>query len=336
MKYDFLELKEWACGFVVLLLIILVIGGCASANQPPRNQPPRNQPPSITSLKAKQDVLSPLSSCLIECVASDPDGDELSYEWLTVNGDIDEEGAAVSWDAPEQEGIYNIMVKVTDNKGGEATGFVAITVKANNSPVINSLIASVNWVPPLGICNITCDAVDLDGDDLSYEWIAERGDISGTGPVVTCTAPDRVGLSNIIVVVSDGIGGEMTRSLMISVALKAPPIIERLVVTSEDAKTLKEYQWGYKILKKRSCEIECIVAGANDELVYEWSDGEDTYIEDCHCGEGPFSGEGAAIKWTAPDEGGEVTITVIVYDNEGNMASSNVVFNVETCASCMD
>jgi len=178
---------------------------------------------------------------------------------LKVGGDINGEGAAVSWDAPEQEGIYNIMVKVTDNKGGEATGFVAITVRANNSPVINSLIAGVNWVPPLGICSITCDAVDLDGDDLSYEWIAERGDISGTGPVVAWTAPDRVGLSNIIVVVSDGIGGEMTRSLMISVALKAPPIIERLVVTSEDAKNFKKYQWGYKILKKKAVKLNALL-----------------------------------------------------------------------------
>ena len=319
------KLRNWA-SVSAFMVVILLASGCAIPNHPP----------SITSLKAMQDMISPLSSCLIECVASDLDGDELNYEWLKVGGDINGEGAAVSWDAPEQEGIYNIMVKVTDNKGGEATGFVAITVRANNSPVINSLIAGVNWVPPLGICSITCDAVDLDGDDLSYEWIAERGDISGTGPVVAWTAPDRVGLSNIIVVVSDGIGGEMTRSLMISVALKAPPIIERLVVTSEDAKNFKKYQWGYKILKEKSCEIECIVIGANDELVYEWSDGEDTYIEDCNCGEGPFSGEGAAIKWTAPDEGGEVTITVIVYDTEGNMASSNVVFNVETCASCMD
>ncbi len=119
MKSDFFELKKWVCGFVVLLSIILIVGGCASANQPP----------SITSLKAKQDVLSPLSSCLIECVASDDDGDELSYEWSAGEGDIlDVGGASIAWTAPESEGEYSIMVKVTDGNGGEATDSVIITV----------------------------------------------------------------------------------------------------------------------------------------------------------------------------------------------------------------
>jgi len=115
---DFFELKKWVCGFVVLLLIILVIGGCASANQPP----------GITSLKAKQDVLSPLSSCLIECVASDEDGDELSYEWSAEEGDINGDGAAIAWSAPESEGIFRVEVKVTDGNGGEATDSITITV----------------------------------------------------------------------------------------------------------------------------------------------------------------------------------------------------------------
>jgi len=121
MKSDFFKLKNWVSGFTVLLSIILLVGGCASANQPP----------SINSLKAKQDVLSPLSSCLIECVASDEDGDELSYEWSADEGKIllsSVGGATVAWSAPESEGIFEIGVKVTDGNGGEAADSVTITV----------------------------------------------------------------------------------------------------------------------------------------------------------------------------------------------------------------
>jgi len=208
-------------------------------------------------------------------------------------------------------------------------------VPANHPPRITSLKARQDVVSPLESCLIECVASDQDGDELSYEWSASGGGISGAGSVVTWTAPERFGLSSITVVVTDGRGGKVTRSLMISVALAPPPIIERLVVTSENPKYLKKYPWGYRILKNRSCQIECIVTGANDELVYEWSDGGYTYIEDCGCGESPFAGEGSVITWTAPDEGGEITIMVIVYDVEGNMASKNIVFEVETCASCM-
>jgi len=126
MKSDFFKLKNWVSGFTVLLSIILLVGGCA-----PANQPPRNQPPSITSLKSKQDVLSPLSSCLIECVASDDDGDELRYEWSADEGDIllsSVGGGTVAWSAPESEGIFRVEVKVTDGNGGEATDFITITV----------------------------------------------------------------------------------------------------------------------------------------------------------------------------------------------------------------
>jgi len=119
MKSDLFKLKNWVSGFTVLLSIILLVGGCASANQPP----------SITSLKTMRDVLTPLSSCLIECVASDVDGDELSYEWSASKGDIlDVNGATIAWTAPESEGEYSIMVKVTDVNGGEVTDSVNITV----------------------------------------------------------------------------------------------------------------------------------------------------------------------------------------------------------------
>jgi hypothetical protein len=116
----FFRLNNWLAGFAALLFIISLAGGCALANHLP----------SIIGLKANRDVLSPLSSCLVECVASDPDGDGLVYEWSASKGNIlDVDGATIAWSAPESEGSYSIMVKVSDGNGGEATNFVTITVK---------------------------------------------------------------------------------------------------------------------------------------------------------------------------------------------------------------
>jgi hypothetical protein len=101
-----------------------------------------------------------------------------------------------------------------------------------------------------------------------------------------------------------------------------PPIIENLTVTPKEPKYMKEIAGGYKILKGKSCDIECVASDPdNDELLYEWStDG------------GNVSGEGSAVTWTAPLRGGEFTITVTVSDNGGGIASKKIVFQVKTCA----
>ena len=298
---------------LLLTSFVFVIGGCV----------PVNHPPAITSLEAKQNVVAPLNSCLIECVASDPDGDELTYEWSASKGNITGAGATVAWSAPEAEGIYNIMVKVSDGNGEEATDSITITVKNNHPPDITSLIADGDWLTPSAFCRIQCNAEDPDGDELSYDWSASGGDISGTGSVVTWTAPDTVGLYNIAVVITDGYGGESTRALAISIALNPPPVIEDLIVTPKGHEYLKEYSGGYKVGKAMSCDIECVVSDTSGELIYEWS-----------CDDGAISGEGSMITWTAPDKAVTVTVTVTVSDAAGNVVSRSIVFDVVRCSSC--
>ncbi len=302
------------CLLILVAAIMLLVPSCKMIG---------NHPPIITSFKAELETLHPLGSCRVECVASDEDGDELRYEWLAKKGDISGDGSAVTWTAPDSEGIYNIVVKVTDGKGGEVSDSVTIIVRINRPPTITSLISDVDWVTTLSSCQVECDAEDPEGDELSYEWSASGGDISGTGPVVTWTAPDAEGLYNITVAVTDGYGGEDTRSLAISVAPDQPPIIEDFVVAPKGHKYLKEYTGGYEILKGKSCEIECIASDPEGgELSYEWS-----------ASGGELSGEGPVITWTAPLQGGKVTVAVTVSDGK-DVASKSIVFKVRTCASC--
>ena len=69
----------------------------------------------------------------------------------------------------------------------------------------------------------------------------------------------------------------------------------------------------------------------NEGLTYEWSDGGETYTGPGCCGGSSFTGQGTTVTWTAPDKGTDVTISVYVYDEVGNVASKNIVFKVETC-----
>jgi hypothetical protein len=282
-----------------------------------------NHLPAITSLEAEPERVLPSGSCQIMCNATDRDDDELSYNWSVSGGEINGEGATVTWTAPSSEGSYNVTVIVTDGRGDVVTKKITIEVRANKPPNINSLIADAAWILPSGSLQVTCDASDPDDDELSYEWATDGGDISGTGPEVTWTAPEEVRIYHVTVVVSDGHGSSATDSLYISVATEQPPIIEELFVTAEHC-YLKTYSWGYKVGKEQEYQIECTTEDTGVELSYDWS-----------CEDGTISGGGSVITWTAPDEYLEnTTVTVVVSDIAGNMVHKSVVFNVVSCSKC--
>jgi len=92
------------------------------------------------------------------------------------------------------------------------------TMLANHRPAITSLKAEPEGVLPSGSCQIVCTASDSDGDELSYNWSASGGNISGTGAAVNWTAPEEVGTYDVTVVVTDGYGGSTTDSLPINVS----------------------------------------------------------------------------------------------------------------------
>ena len=149
-----------------------------------------NHRPVITNLAAEPERVLPLGTCQIVCNATDPGGYELSYNWSASGGKITGEGAAITWTAPSSVGSYNVTVTVSDSQGAEAKDYRTITV--NNPPTITSLVANASWTTPSGTIQVTCAASDPDRDELSYEWTAGGGDISGTGAVVNWTAPKKL------------------------------------------------------------------------------------------------------------------------------------------------
>lgn len=284
-----------------------------------------NHRPVITNLVVEPEKIVPGGSCQISCIATDLDGDELIYGWSASGGEMSGEGATVTWKAPRTAGSYNVTVILTDRRGGIATDYKIITVRRNQSPIVNSLIANAVWTTPSGSLNVTCDASDPDGDELNYEWSTTGGDISGTWSEVTWTAPEEVGIYDITVVVTDSYGYSDTRTLPTSVASEQPPIIEALVVTKDRYGHcyLKTYSWGYKVGKEQMYDIHCDIEDTSIELFYEWA-----------CDGVEIPRDGPMITWTAPNMVVEVTVTVTVSDLAGHMASKNVILEVVSCSTC--
>ena len=82
-----------------------------------------NQLPVIKSLRAianylpQRPVVLPNEVLILECVASDPDGDRLEYRWTTTGGTIYSEGKTAIWVAPDYLDSFTIGVTVTDGYG---------------------------------------------------------------------------------------------------------------------------------------------------------------------------------------------------------------------------
>lgn len=193
----------------------------------------------------------------------------------------------------------------------------------NYPPVIDGLGADGEWVPLSGSVQVTCNASDRDGDELSYDWSTSKGIITGAGSEITWTAPEQIGICDITVFIDDSQGGNVTGSLALIAANGTLPIIDSLNVTAREPKYIKEYSWGYKVGRGKIYDIECVTSNTSGELVYEWlSDG------------GEITGEDSMITWTAPDISCDVTITVVVFDVAGYMDSESIFFEVVSCSSC--
>jgi hypothetical protein len=205
---------------------------------------------------------------------------------------------------------------------------VAVAVLLLASSCTGSIITSLEaepdyWTAPLGSLQVTCTASSPDGGELSYNWSASGGNISGTGAAVNWTAPGEVGMYDITVVVTDGQGRKDTGTIALFASNGPPPIIEDLIVTAKGHPYLKKTTTGYKVAKTYDYDIECI-ASDTGELVYEWS-----------CTGGEISGEGSMITWTAPNTEGYVTVTVKVFDGADNWVRKSIVFEVVHCVSCV-
>lgn len=95
--------------------------------------------------------------------------------------------------------------------GCESTGV------ENTPPEITNLTASSYIITSNDTINITCIALDPDGDNITYIWEINAGLIVGNGSEVDWIAPEEDGFYQITCRVTDGQGGEDSETIEIEV-----------------------------------------------------------------------------------------------------------------------
>jgi hypothetical protein len=116
---DAMQTIKWRLSLVALILCTMLGSSCAQSNNSP----------VIESLTAEPPVVTLGDSATVKCIAYDPDGDELSYQWAATMGDISGQGYTVIWTGPDKCGNHVITVTVLDSGGKEATEELTIRVK---------------------------------------------------------------------------------------------------------------------------------------------------------------------------------------------------------------
>jgi len=226
------RLQSWLRPKYIISIAIIAVAistGCTVSSEPlpepvPPPPEPVNKPPIINYVTGPQEVV-PSYDAKIRCVASDLDGDTLTYSWSTDAGKITGTEDIVTWTSPPTTGKYTISVTVTDGNGGEATDSFSVSVveKPNHAPTATLMVAPKDKQPfepgeePVTVrrwstVDIECIAQDPDGDDLKYEWAASDGKIDGEGSKVTYIA-SATGDHAITATVIDSRGAEFKTSV---------------------------------------------------------------------------------------------------------------------------
>jgi len=88
---------------------------------------------------------------------------------------------------------------------------------SNNAPLITNLYAVLDSLKSNESTVLTCEAIDDDGDSLTYLWASSTGAIADSGSRATWTAPDSCGTYPVFCMVDDGNGGQDYKSINIIV-----------------------------------------------------------------------------------------------------------------------
>jgi outer membrane protein OmpA-like peptidoglycan-associated protein len=193
----------------------------------PEHAPPPNRFPTASCSVDKSMVyLDSGDTVTVTGTASDPDNDPLTYTWSASGGRVEGSGPQVRWlSAGVGVGNYTVTLRVDDGRGGYATCSSEIRVESKpNRPPVISCSADRSSVFAGERVHITTTASDPDGDQLTYTWRANAGQVIGSGAAVdfdtTGLAP---GSYSVTVRVDDGHGGAADCTTTIEVRTPPPP-----------------------------------------------------------------------------------------------------------------
>ncbi|HYH97926.1 kelch repeat-containing protein [Hyalangium sp.] len=164
-----------------------------------------NSSPGVSAVSASLSPLEVGQTTTVSATAEDADGDELSYSWsATCEGYWDSPYSSTAQFMPTElpSGACNncnLMVSVSDGKGGQSTGTVALCVNNPSSsshapPSIVRSYRSSDTASASQVLTYEVVASDPEGSSLSFSWAANAGSLGfaangDSNSRITWTAP---------------------------------------------------------------------------------------------------------------------------------------------------
>ncbi len=108
------------------ILFVMVTGlfpGCGDKTTQPQEKGP------TMLLSVDPDTVDPTGISHVVCLAVDPEGGDLTYEWNPQAGDIAGGPTEVAWTLPATPGTYSIEATVTDDRGAASADTAYVTVR---------------------------------------------------------------------------------------------------------------------------------------------------------------------------------------------------------------
>lgn len=168
----------------------------------------------------------------INVVASDVDGDTLTYTATAQNGSVavGANGALTYTPNANFNGTDSVVITVADGNGGTTTQTVAVTVTPVNDAPVTAATQAVTTAEDTAT-TVTVTGSDVDGDTLTYSaGTASNGVVTAgaaSGDFVYTPNADFNGTDSFVVTVADGNGGTTTQTVNVSVS----PVAEDYTLT---------------------------------------------------------------------------------------------------------
>lgn len=192
----------------ILLTVFIFYTSCETSTES------KNQQPVILSLTADPDTVEVDGTSDLVCMATDPDGDNLIYNWEIASGLISGTGSNVTWTAPSSAGTFVVSCKVDDGNGGQDNESVNIEVSEKTFLWEQTSGPSGGGIWSLAINSLnhifagTADSGLYRSTDNGDTWI--KMDIQGGNPVLPTVWSIAINSSDHIFV---GKGGAIFRSI---------------------------------------------------------------------------------------------------------------------------
>jgi len=177
-----------------------------------------NHPPAISFITANPRNTSVGAPIALACLASDLDGDTLSYQWSGGGVFTSPDAAETQWSA-DSAGSFVLHCMVDDGKGYSVSGQITIVVSPgppNQPPVIVSITANPTSVLPAETVDLSCYATDPDDASLVYQW-SGGGVFADAGQAITTWSSVTPGDYDLLCTVQDPHGNQASQSTHVQV-----------------------------------------------------------------------------------------------------------------------